>query len=73
MIEYDPQALVPYLERILYLKKLFLIFARDGRLPRKHDRCDFEGKSNPRARACDMCHLCFKDAKFREEFRRENS
>ncbi len=72
MLDYDPQALVPYLERILYLKKLFLIFARDGRLPRKHDRCDFEGKSNPRARTCEMCKVCFGSTEFREEFRRNN-
>lgn len=70
MIEYDPQMVVPYLERVLYLKKLFLIFKQSDRLPRKHDRCDFEGKKNPRAKTCDMCHICFGNAEFRSEFRR---
>jgi len=72
MIDYDPQMVVPYLERILYLKKLFLVFRQNGKLPKKHDRCDFEGKKNPRAKTCDMCHLCFNNIEFRNEFRRKN-
>jgi len=73
MIEYDPEILKPFLERLLYLRKLILIFKQDGRLPKKLDRCDFEGEKNPRAKSCGMCTLCFENARFREEFRRKIS
>lgn len=71
MIDYDYEILKPVLERLLYLKKLILAFEQSGRLPKMHDRCDFEGKKNPRAKSCSMCELCFGNDNFREEFRRK--
>lgn len=72
MIEYDFEIMRPFLERLIYLKKLILVFQQDKRLPKKLNRCDFEGQKNPRATSCEMCQVCFKDAKSREEFRRED-
>jgi len=72
LIEYDFEMVKPFLERLIYLKKLILVFEQDGRLPRKLDRCDFEGNKNPRAKSCEMCQVCFLDVKSRGQFGRKD-
>jgi len=70
MLEYDFEVVRPFLERLLYLKKLILVFEQTSRLPRRHDACEFEGVKGSRAKYCEMHEICFSDIKSREEFKR---
>ncbi len=69
LIDYDPEFVKPYVERLELLKALNKAFAETGRLP-KNMLCAHEDV--PRAQNCPMRQLCFANRAEREKSRRED-
>jgi hypothetical protein len=71
LIEYDWTIVKPFVERLVLLKKLFLIYKKEGRLPKKCEKCDFGGLGCSRVRNCNMSHICFGKKEENEAYKRE--
>jgi hypothetical protein len=68
--DYDPNSVTIYIERLLIIKKLINYFKETGKLPKRCDRCDFEGKNNPRAKFCEMREVCFGNEELKRNSKR---